>query len=209
MTERHTKKGIKYMIGLFFRSLLHGLVILGPIALTLYLFYAVFSSIDNIIPSVSQRFPGLVFISMVIIVALVGFLGTKVIVGRFLVDTIDGLLRKTPGVKYVYTSIRDVLGSFVGDTTKFNEPVWVKVQEAPEIWRIGFLTQKDVCCYGLDDKVAVYLPHSYAISGWVIFTDRVNVRDVKGMNAVEAMKFAVSGGVSLTHNNDNIFKAPE
>ena len=58
-------------------------------------------------------------------------------------------------------------------------------------------------------KIAVYLPHSYAISGWVILTEPDNVREVEGMNSVEAMKFAVSGGVSGFHSDENIFKAPE
>jgi hypothetical protein len=31
------------------------------------------------------------------------------------------------------------MSSFVGDKKKFNTPVWVKTNENPEIWRIGFL----------------------------------------------------------------------
>jgi uncharacterized membrane protein len=46
------------------------------------------------------------------------------------------------------------------------------------------------------DFVAVYLPHSYAISGWVIVTDAKNTKPVVGMTAASAMKFAVSGGVA-------------
>jgi uncharacterized membrane protein len=49
---------------------------------------------------------------------------------------------------------------------------------------------------GMEDKVAVYLPHSYAISGWVIVVDRSYTKPVTTMDAAEAMKFAVSGGVT-------------
>ena len=82
--------------------------------------------------------------------------------------------------------------------TQFSNPVWVRTQNEPEIWRIGFLTQADMDFVSLPDKVSVYLPHSYAISGWVIITDALNIRPVEGMNAAEAMKFAVSGGITGT-----------
>jgi uncharacterized membrane protein len=60
-----------------------------------------------------------------------------------------------------------------------------------------------------DHYVAVYLPHSYAISGWVIITEEKNVKEVQGMSAAAAMKFAVSGGVAGFHSDKTVFKAPE
>jgi uncharacterized membrane protein len=90
------------------------------------------------------------------------------------------------------------MGSFVGDKRKFNKPVWVRVQHEPEIWRIGFLTQKSMDNLGLEDKVAVYMPHAYAISGWVIVIDKKETKPVTKMDAAEAMKFAVSGGVTFS-----------
>ena len=54
--------------------------------------------------------------------------------------------------------------------------------------------------------VAVYLPHSYAISGWVIVTEEKNIKPVVGMNAAEAMKFAVSGGVAGFHSDKTFSK---
>jgi len=40
------------------------------------------------------------------------------------------------------------------------------------------------------------MPHSYAISGWVIIVDGIHVKPVMEMTAGEAMKFAVSGGIT-------------
>ena len=97
----------------------------------------------------------------------------------------------------------------MGDKKKFNVPVWVKTNETPEIWRIGFLTQSDMSVVNLDQMVAVYLPHSYAVSGWVIITQFNNIKEVNGMSSAEAMKFAVSGGVAGFHSDESVFKAPE
>ena len=194
---------------LFLRSFIQGLIIIGPFAITVWIIWSIIFSIDNIIPSISEKFPGLIFFTVIFGTTFIGYLGNKFIIGRLIVDGIDYVLEHIPGIKFIYTSLKDVLGSFVGDKKKFNVPVWVKTNETPEIWRIGFLTQSDMSVVHLDQMVAVYLPHSYAVSGWVIITKYNNIKEVTGMSAAEAMKFAVSGGVAGFHSDDNVFKAPE
>ena len=193
----------------FLKFFLQGLVIIGPVGLTVSVIWYVISSVDNLIPSVAKEIPGLVFFSVIFLTALLGFLGNKFVFGQYIFEQMDLLLEKTPGIKHIYTPTKDVMSSFVGDKKKFDIPVWVKTNENPEIWRIGFLTQKEMGDVDKDNYVAVYLPHSYAISGWVIVTEEKNIKPVVGMNAAAAMKFAVSGGVAGFHSDDNIFKAPE
>lgn len=184
------KRSAHYLTKLFFR----GLVILAPIGVTLYILYFIFNTIDNIIP---DMIPGIGFILVIVIVTFIGFLGTRFFFGRWLFEAMDYVLEHTPGIKFIYTSVKEIVDSFMGDKKKFNDPVWVKVQEAPEMWRIGFLTQKTMKeSFKQEGMVSVYLPHSYAISGWVIIVSIANTRPVTSMNAVEAMKFAVSGGVT-------------
>lgn len=194
---------------LFLRSFIQGLIIIGPFAITVWIIWYIVFSIDNIIPSVSEKFPGLIFLTVIFGTTFIGFFGNKFIIGRLIVDGVDYVLEHIPGIKFIYTSLKDVLGSFVGDKKKFNVPVWVKTNETPEIWRMGFLTQSDMSVVNLDQMVAVYLPHSYAVSGWVIITKYNNIKEVTGMSSAEAMKFAVSGGVAGFHSDDNVFKAPE
>lgn len=194
---------------LFLRSFIQGLIIIGPFAITVWIIWSIIFSIDNIIPSISEKFPGLIFFTVIFGTTFIGYFGNKFIIGRLIVDGVDYVLEHIPGIKFIYTSLKDVLGSFVGDKKKFNVPVWVKTNETPEIWRIGFLTQSDMSVVNLDQMVAVYLPHSYAVSGWVIITKYNNIKEVTGMSAAEAMKFAVSGGVAGFHSDDNVFKAPE
>lgn len=203
------KTTFEKLTNFFLKNFFQGLLIIGPIGLTIFVIWYVITSIDNIIPSVAKEIPGLVFVSTLLITALLGYLGNKFVVGRFFVDAVDRILEKTPGIKHIYSPTKDVMSSFVGDKKKFSEPVWVKTNENPEIWRIGFLTQKDMADVHKDNFVAVYLPHSYAISGWVIVTEEKNIKPVVGMSAATAMKFAVSGGVAGFHSDENIFKAPE
>ena len=192
------------------KSFFQGLLIIGPFALTFWIIWYIVSSIDNIIPTISERtYPGITFLIVIISTTLIGYLGNKFIIGRVVVDSFDYLLEHTPGIKFIYTSLKDVMTSFVGDKKKFNKPVLIKTTENPAIWRIGFLTQSDLSSVGFPNYVSVYLPHSYAVSGWVVFVLATNITILENVSAAQAMKFAVSGGVAGFHSDDNVFKAPE
>ena len=65
----------------------------------------------------------------------------------------------------------------------------------PELYQIGFVTQQDLSGSGLENKMAVYMPHSYAVSGVVVIVSRDSVIPLN-MNPSDAMKMAVSGGVA-------------
>lgn len=190
------KEQINQWIASFVRSFFQGAVLLAPIVLTLWIVWKVVFGIDSLIPSISQKAPGVIFVFVILGTAFIGRLGHRFFLGKIVMQSIDYLFRNTPGVKFIYTSLRDVVESFVGDKNKFNHPVLVKTQTQPELWRVGFLTQQSLGTLGLEDMVAVYLPHSYAVSGWVIFTKRENIKEVPHLSAADAMKFAVSGGVS-------------
>ncbi|MCB0697245.1 MAG: DUF502 domain-containing protein [Chitinophagaceae bacterium] len=193
---------MRRITGLIVRSFLQGILILSPIAVTAYIIYAVFDSIDTLIPSLPR---GLGFLLVIGVVTTIGYLGTRLFIGRMVIDGFDYLLQNTPGIKFIYSSIKDVMDSFMGDKKRFNTPVWVCTNLHPEMWRIGFMTQKDLAFVGMAGKVSVYLPHSYAISGWVIVVDANNIKPVTKMNSAEAMKFAVSGGITSSveeHKHD-------
>jgi uncharacterized membrane protein len=191
---------------ILFRSFLQGLLLLSPIAITVYLLYSLFNSVDNLVPYVPR---GLGFVIIIGTVTLIGYLGTRFFVGKWLFDAFANLMEHTPGVKFIYSSIRDVINSFVGDKKRFNKPVWICTNYSPEMWRIGFMTQRDMTHLGMAGKVAVYMPHAYAISGWVVITETKNVKPVKDMTSAEAMKFAVSGGITTVEDGENTKNSAE
>ena len=161
--------------------------------MTAYIIYIVFNIVDSLVPWVPR---GLGFFIIIAAVTFIGYMGTRFFLGRMLFDSFDYLLQHIPGIKYIYSSIKDVMGSFVGDKKRFNKPVWVCTNHNPEVWRIGFMTQKDMSYLGMVNKIAVYLPHAYAVSGYVIIVEPNNIKPITKMNAAEAMKFAVSGGIT-------------
>ncbi|MEY3189237.1 MAG: hypothetical protein RIT41_1772 [Bacteroidota bacterium] len=69
--------------------------------------------------------------------------------------------------------------------------------DSTDVWRIGFITQKNSVHFGMDQFVTVYVPHSYAISGITFIVPATRIKKLpKGVSAAEAMKYVVSGGVT-------------
>ena len=187
-----------------------GLVILAPIVITVWAVLSLFNLIDDILPNLlhvlfpdlvklnpqgyPEKIPGLGFLVVVIIVLLVGYISSSFIVSK-LVQLFDNILEKTPGVKIIYSTVKDFLEAFAGNKKKFDKPVLVSI-ESPDVWRIGFITQTDVTEFGLQEHVAVYIPHSYAFSGVTYLVKHDRIRKVGGVSSANAMKFVVSGGVT-------------
>jgi uncharacterized membrane protein len=181
-----------------------GLVIITPVGVTIYAVVWLFTKIDSILPNVMRhlfpnleepvRIPGLGFIVVIVIVLLIGKLSSSFFMGR-IIDFMNSVLERTPGVKFIYVSVKDFLEAFAGNKRKFNKPVLVTV-DGPDIWRIGFITQEDATDFELLNHAAVYVPLSYALTGVTYFVPREKIRLLDHINSAEAMKFAVSGGVS-------------
>ncbi|HVK96919.1 MAG TPA: DUF502 domain-containing protein, partial [Flavisolibacter sp.] len=65
-----------------------------------------------------------------------------------------------------------------------------------DVWRVGFITQEEVKDFGFNEYVAVYIPMSYSIAGNVYLLPRNRIRLIPNINATDAMRFAISGGVT-------------
>ncbi len=146
-----------------------------------------------------RTIPGVGFLLVVIIVTLIGWVSSSFIVSR-IVAVLDKVLEQTPGIKYIYSSVKDFLEAFGGNRKKFDRPVMVSV-DATDTWRMGFITQNDIAQFGLPGYVAVYVPLSYSLTGVVYFVPREKIKPVTNLNSAEAMKFIISGGV--THIEEN------
>ncbi len=191
-----------------------GLIVLAPIGITFWVVLSLFNLVDDFLPNILHtvapslikkdvegnliKIPGLGFIVVMALVLIVGWLSSLFAVGR-LVALLDTVLEKTPGVKLIYSLVKDFLEAFAGNKKKFDKPVLVNV-DSTDVWRIGFITQQSSAEFGLDDHVTVYVPHSYAISGITYMVPRNRIRMLPNLSAADAMKYTVSGGVTNVHD---------
>lgn len=187
-----------------FQYFLQGLLVLAPVVVTGYALYWVVTSIDELLPiftiideqgKVKVRNFGLGFVIIIAAISIVGYLSTFFIQSRIF-NLFDHWLEKVPGIKFVYTTVKDFFEAFAGEKKKFNKPVLANVDDN-DVWRVAFLTRDDMDDFGLKDYVAVYVPMSYSISGNVYLIPSDRIKSLDGhVTGSEAMKFAISGGVT-------------
>ena len=174
---------------------LQGLLILGPVSITVYFIYIVFDKIDNILrPAIN--IPGLGFVIIIGFILTVGYLSSFFVMERIL-SILNKFLEKTPGIKLLYSFVRDFFEAFAGNKKKFTHNVLACVDDT-DVWRVGFITQEDMSIFGMENYVAVYLPMAYSVAGNVYIIPKERVRPITSISAAQSMKFAVSGGVTQT-----------
>lgn len=180
----------------FLRYFFNGLLFVIPFSITFYIIYYIVNWLDHLIPNLLglDVYPGIGLMFFVGLTICIGYLGSTLI-AKPAFSMIENSLYKMPLINLIYSSSKDVINAFIGEKRKFNQPVLVKINKDYNIHRLGFITQSDLSVIGISDKVAVYFPHSYNISGNLTIMPVENVTILHAPSS-EIMKFIVSGGVS-------------
>src|SRR6185369_7279473 len=126
------------------KNFLRGLVIVVPIALTIYIVYEVFIRIDRLLPY--HLPPGVGFLALIAAIILLGAIASNFVVRRFLRLT-DAIFTRAPLVRLIYASLKDLLEAFVGDKKRFDRPVTVALSD--DVRTLGFMTQDDLAFLSL------------------------------------------------------------
>jgi uncharacterized membrane protein len=176
---------MRRILGYFLR----GLVFIAPVAITVYVIVVIFTTIDGWF---GIPIPGLGFLLTLVLITLVGFVGSTFLARSFLA-MFDRLLERLPFVRFLYSATKDLVNAFVGEKRRFDQPVSVRV--LGEARALGFVTQKTLNSLGLEGFVGVYFPQSYNFAGSLLL---VPARDVERIPASssDVMAFIVSGGVT-------------
>ena len=112
---------------------LQGLLILGPVSITLYFIYLVFDKIDGLLrPAIN--IPGLGFIIIIAFIILVGYVSSFFVMERLL-SVLDRFLEKAPGIKLLYSFVKDFFDAFAGNKKKFTHNVLACVDDT-DVWRV-------------------------------------------------------------------------
>jgi uncharacterized membrane protein len=168
-----------------------GLLVLVPTVGTLYSVWVVLRWVDG---AIGVPVPGLGLLITLSLIFVTGFVASNV-VGQALVGTLEGGLKRLPVVSIIFSSIKDLLGAFVGEKKSFDRPAMVTLDAEGKVRVFGFVT-----CSRFDDArlaghVAVYLPQAYNFAGNVIIVPESRVETVDA-DPAQFMAFVVSGGVS-------------
>jgi len=170
---------------------LRGLVLVAPLAITLYVCWIVFVRIDGWL---GLPVPGLGFVLTIVLITLVGFLGSNLIT-RGMVAIVEQAVSRLPFVRLLYTSTKDLLNAFVGEKRRFDKPVLVRLSMQSEARMVGFVTQESLDRLGLPGYSSVYFPQSYNFAGNLVVFPSAQLQPLDAASA-DVMAFIVSGGVT-------------
>jgi uncharacterized membrane protein len=172
------------LLNYFFR----GVIVVAPLAVTIYVCVAIFTRIDNWL---GFSIPGVGFLLTIGLITLVGFLASNLI-ARGILAALESTLQRLPFVRLLYGSTRDLLNAFVGEKRRFDKPVLVAPVPQSGIRVLGFLTQDSLSVIGMREHVTVYIPQSYGFAGQLVVVPTSQVSPV----GADIMAFIISGGVT-------------
>jgi uncharacterized membrane protein len=187
------------------RAFFTGLVILVPLAITIWVLHLIVTTLDQTLlllpPSIRNEapfdIPGVGSILTVAIILVVGILAHNFI-GRRLVVWWDALLGRIPVVSKIYSSVKQVSDTLLSPSGQaFRKPVLVQFPHA-QTWTIGFVVgspgeaiQRSLA----GEHASVYVPTApNPTSGYVLLVPLAQMVDLD-ITVDEALKFVVSMGV--------------
>ncbi|MFZ4529715.1 MULTISPECIES: DUF502 domain-containing protein [Undibacterium] len=186
---------------------LTGLLILVPLAITLWVLHAIISTMDQSLlllppqwrPKELFGFQMLGFgaVLTVLIIFLTGLLAQNFI-GNYVVRVWEGLLKRIPIVNSIYSSVKQVSDTlFSSSGNAFRKAVLIEYPRQGS-WSIGFLTGVpggDVVNHLKGDYVSVYIPTTpNPTSGFFLMVPKADAIELN-MSVDEALKYIVSMGV--------------
>ncbi|MEG1055647.1 MAG: DUF502 domain-containing protein [Janthinobacterium sp.] len=184
-----------------------GLLILVPLAITVWVLNLVIGTLDQSLLLVPERFrpnslfgfdiPGLGTVLTVLIVFFTGLL-TNNLVGNYVVKLWEKLLQRIPIVNSLYSSVKQVSDTlFSPSGNAFRKAVLVPYPHQNS-WTIAFLTGVpggDAANHLVGDFVSVYVPTTpNPTSGFFLMMKRSDVVELD-MSVDAALKYIVSMGV--------------
>jgi len=184
-----------------------GLLILLPLAVTLWVLNLIISTMDQsllLLPARWQpevlfgfRIPGLGTILTLLIIFLIG-LATRNFIGNKVVQIWESILRRIPIFNAIYSSVKQVSDTlFSSSGNAFRKALLVQYPRHGS-WTIAFQTGTpggDVRNHLTGDYVSVYVPTTpNPTSGFFLMMPAADVIELD-MSVDEALKYIVSMGV--------------
>jgi uncharacterized membrane protein len=198
------------VVGRLRNYFLTGLVITGPVAITLYLTWWFVTWVDGLVrpfvpiayrPETYLPFgvPGSGLVVAVVALTLLGFL-TANLIGRTLLDLGERILGRIPAVRAIYRAMKQVFETlFSGKGSSFRRVGLVEFP-SPGMWSIVLISQPpsaDVAnsLPGQEEHISVFLPCSpNPTTGFFFYVPKSKIIEVE-MSAEEAATLIMSAGV--------------
>lgn len=187
--------------------LLAGIIVTAPIAITLWLVWQVVGYMDRtaaaILPArynpetyLPFSVPGLGLLVILGLLTAIGWFAAGFL-GRTLMRTAEQLVARTPVVRSVYGTLKQIFETVLTSSSRsFREVVLVEWPRQG-VWSIAFVTGASQweLAEGGEDMVSVFLPCTpNPTTGYLMFVSRTELVPL-AMTVEEGMRMVVSGGI--------------
>ena len=182
------------------RILLAGAVVVIPFAITVWLAIAMGTWLDDLARKPLEQSGIVVYRGVGVLIVLAGLyvigLMTQFWVFRGLVNLLEGIVERVPGIKTIYESVRDLLKLFGGDARHMGRVV-LYTAPGSQMTLLAILTTdkpkgfEDVTA----DRVAIFLPFSYMFGGITVYVPASCLSEV-AMPVEEALKLCATAQVT-------------
>ena len=183
-----------------------GILVTGPIALTLYLTWAFIRFIDDTVggllpeaynPATYVPLPGLGLVVTVVGLTLIGAL-TAGYVGRLLLRIGERIVGRMPVVRGIYGAVKQIFETVLAKQSNTFREVVLAEWPRPGMWTLAFVTvqpEGEIRDTVGADTVAIYVPTTpNPTSGYLMFVRRRDLVTLP-MSVEEGIKFVISGGI--------------
>ena len=179
-----------------------GIVVILPLAGSVYVLYFVFNIIDNVTEPLiellfGRELPGVGTIITFLTILLIGFLATNIF-GRKIISFTEKILLKIPLFNSIYISIKQVLDAIFSQRhTSFKKPVLFEYPRKG-LYQIGFLT-KDSSPYfdSITGKKLynIFLPTTPNPTSGMFIMVPVDEAILLDLSIEDSLKLIISGGI--------------
>ena len=180
-----------------------GLIVLTPAAITFYVLWWLFEFVDGILGPILARvlpfqIPGLGVLIILLVIILTGLLAANFL-GRRLIAFAEGFLLRTPVVRSVYLTMRQIVDALLQQNQSAFKRVALVEYPRRGSWAIGFVTGEIIgeiaeragCAAALN----VFVPTTpNPTSGMLVFLPLEEVI-LLDMSVEDGLKLVISGGV--------------
>src|ERR1700691_6046271 len=188
---------------------LTGLIVAGPVAVTLWLIWGFVTVVDNLVrPFIPVAYrpetylpvniPGLGLIFAFLALTLLGFL-TANLIGRKLVDFGDSLLNRMPIVRPIYRTTKQIFQTLFSKSESSFRRVALVEFPSPGMWSLVFLTQSPHAEISdhlpATDYVSAFMPCTpNPTTGFFFYVPRRDVVELD-ITVEQAMTLIMSAGI--------------
>lgn len=192
--------------------LVTGLLLWLPLAVTLWVLNLIVGSLDqtlNLLPAAWRpehlfgfRIPGLGVVFAVLVLLGTGMLTANVL-GQRLLSFWHGVISRTPVVKSIYNSVKQVSDTLLSDSGQaFRRALLVRFPHQ-DSWTVAFQTGRPddqlTALIGGGEYISVYVPTTpNPTSGYFVIVAEKDTRELD-MSVDEALKYVISMGVVAPH----------